>query len=499
MLNDDALRRHEVRLFPSAHIKTEREAELRATASLLAMVRAVSEFGRALVRHAGGPAGRLSCYTEVPFQLEGRGTAPPSGVRPDGIILAARGKTRWRAMMEVKVGRAELDPEQVDKYHRLARQEGIDALITISNQPALPNGRPPISLDGRRLRSIPVTHFSWERLLSEAQLLSTRKAVSDPDQKWMLDEWIRYVDDDASKIIEPPDLGLKWNDVLTAARTGDLGTADGLPDVVRHWTGFLRKAALRLRAKLGVEVKPKLSRADLSDPAAHVQRLIAEARNNSVLSGTLRIPDAIGDVSIELFLHSQSIRFGVGFRAPTEGRQATRISWLARQLRTIATLPQGLEVLVDWTTRGLETRAIADKFLAQPSVVAVDSRGIPIAKEERPRRFLLSASSRLPRARGRSSSQVLEYVSTSLEDFYRNVVENLVPFVPRAPRLPSDKGEYHHRAEVNDQLEEKEDDRSMPTSPSVSTEIHPEVAHTELDVHPNKIDTVEDGQPAQLE
>ena len=164
-----------VRLFPSVHIRSDREAELRATASLLAVIRAVSEFGRTIVRIAGGPKGRLSCFTEVPYQLDSGGGNPPEELRPDGIVRVVRGKTRWVALVEVKVGRASLDPEQVDKYHRLAREAGASALITVSNQPALPDGRPPVSLDGRRLRNIPVSHFSWERLLSEAQLLSRKK------------------------------------------------------------------------------------------------------------------------------------------------------------------------------------------------------------------------------------------------------------------------------------------------------------------------------------
>lgn len=153
----------------------------------------------------------------MPYQLDCRGGNPPEELRPDGLVQAVHGKRRWVALVEVKVGRANLDPDQIDKYHRLAREERADALITVSNQPALPDGRPPVSLDGRRLRSIPVSHFSWERLLSEAQMLSRKKEVSDPDQKWMLDEWIRYVDDLESRIIVPPDLGSHWGEVLAVS------------------------------------------------------------------------------------------------------------------------------------------------------------------------------------------------------------------------------------------------------------------------------------------
>ena len=96
---------HEARLFPSSHIKGVREAELRAAASLLAVLRAVSEFGRAIARAAGAPAGRLKCYTEVPFQLKQRGS-PARNIRPDGIIQVIRGKTSWIGSRASCSGRA---------------------------------------------------------------------------------------------------------------------------------------------------------------------------------------------------------------------------------------------------------------------------------------------------------------------------------------------------------------------------------------------------------
>ena len=124
-MTHEELEGHEVRLFPSVHISSTREAELRAASSLLAMVRAVSEFGRIVVRAAGGPGGRIACYAEVSFK---RGDPPLKTVRPDGIIRVVRGNTQWSALVEVKVGDSPLDPEQVEIYHKLAGEEGVDAL-----------------------------------------------------------------------------------------------------------------------------------------------------------------------------------------------------------------------------------------------------------------------------------------------------------------------------------------------------------------------------------
>lgn len=50
----------EVRLFPSLRISSDGEAEQRATAALLAVIKGVTEFGRAIAKLAGGPAGRIS-------------------------------------------------------------------------------------------------------------------------------------------------------------------------------------------------------------------------------------------------------------------------------------------------------------------------------------------------------------------------------------------------------------------------------------------------------
>ncbi|MBZ0167949.1 MAG: hypothetical protein K8F29_00730, partial [Kofleriaceae bacterium] len=433
---------HEVRLFPSVHVSSEREAELRATASLLATMRAVSEFGRAIVKLAGGPAGRLYCFTEVPFQLgKGIGQAPED-LRPDGILAVERGKTRWDALVEVKVGTADLEQDQVDRYHRLAKLEEFQALITVSNQPAQADGSPPpsVKVDGRRNIHIPVVHFSWERLLSEAQVLSRKKEVSDPDQKWMLDEWIRYIEDPNSRIIVAPDLGLKWGDVLSAARTSALSpSSPELQDVARSWVGYLRKAALRLRAKLGVEVEVRMSKSERDN--SELQARNAVNAQEGILTGVLRVPDAAGDITIKVILPSQSVQYILQVAAPTEGRQATRVNWLSRQLREDR-LPTGeLAVTADWTIRGLITTVGARDFLEDTNRLCLDKTGASVPRDANPRSFQVVWTRALSKSRGRSSAPVLKGISDGLEEFYHGVVQDIVPFVPKAPRLDTKKPE----------------------------------------------------------
>jgi len=429
---EDTLSRHEVRLFPSIHISSGREAELRATASLLAMAKAVSEFGRAVVAMAGGPRGRLDCYTEIPINTPEPDDAE---IRPDGLLVVRRGKKEWKAFVEVKVGDAPLKQDQLDAYHRQAGVEGVDAVVTISNQTALPNGLPPLTIDKRRLRRVTVTHISWERLLSEARLLSNRKDIDDPDQHWMLEEWIKYLADPLSQIIDPPDLGQHWSTILKSAKMGALeAESKNLEDVVAHWDSFERKLAFRLRAKLGVDVQPVLSRADKAEPAVRLKRLHREALQTRSLVSVLRIPDAAGDVTVTVLLAGKAVRYSISMKAPTQGRVKTRLSWLARQLKG-ATMPPEASIAVRWDHRGLHSFASAAAIVKEPAVLLRAPDGNPIPQGAMPRTFDIESTVGLVRGRGRSTAPVLEGVAVGLERFYRDVIEHLRAYVPPAPKL----------------------------------------------------------------
>lgn len=432
----ERLLKHRVRLFPTAHITSDKEAEIRATASLLVMVHAVSEFGRSFVRTAKGPSGHLSCFTEVPLRTEEVAGGVPRELWPDGMIRAVRGGVEWKALLEVKVGDNPLNKDQFNAYHQLARNKGFNALITISNQSADASGLPPIPIDRRHLRKVPVFHFSWERLLSEASLLSKKKTIKDSDQKWMLDEWIRYVDDDDSKIIARPNLGEKWNEVLQAARTGNLrGIKHRLEDVVQHWDGFIRKAALRLRAKLGVEVEPRLSRRERAEPRERIKRILDYALLNDSLLGALKIPHTAGDLEIDLNLRSKNVQYRVILDPPLEGRQASRVRFLTRQLREIKEAPEDLVVVLEWSKKGLESRAKLRDLREDNALIMRDSSGRLVTKDVYPRRFRFEWTTALQKGKGRSNVTVLEGISNNLEKFYQSIVEKLRPWRPPTPKL----------------------------------------------------------------
>src|SRR3954470_23731311 len=89
---------HPARLIPTVGIRGQDEQERRATSSLLAVMRAVPEFGHALLKDLGAPKWALiETFTEVRFK-------DPDGKLhiPDGAIVCQRGKKRWTCLVEVK-------------------------------------------------------------------------------------------------------------------------------------------------------------------------------------------------------------------------------------------------------------------------------------------------------------------------------------------------------------------------------------------------------------
>src|SRR3954452_11374764 len=85
------------RLIPTVGIKGQEEQERRATSCLLAVMRAVPEFGHALIKELGAPKSRqIATFAEVRFK-----TNEGKTVIPDGAIVAERGNKRWTCLVEV--------------------------------------------------------------------------------------------------------------------------------------------------------------------------------------------------------------------------------------------------------------------------------------------------------------------------------------------------------------------------------------------------------------
>lgn len=181
---------------------------------------AVPEFGRALLKGLGAARGRITTFTEVQLK-DGDGKVSI----PDGVIVVERGKTRWRALVEVKTSGAALQTEQVGRYLETARDHGFEAVLTISNQ-VTARADSPVAIDRRKTRRVDLYHMSWWRIMTEAVLQHRFRGISDLDQAWLLGELIAYLDHERSGASGFRDMGQSWVKVREGARQGTLRATD---------------------------------------------------------------------------------------------------------------------------------------------------------------------------------------------------------------------------------------------------------------------------------
>ena len=190
------------RLLPTSGINGTDEQETRATSSLLAVLPNVREFSSALLRPLNAPAGNLETSIEVPFE-----TSDGRTVRPDRLICISRGQRSWTVLVEVKTGNNDLGREQVEAYLDVARDQGFDAVLTISNQIASAAGLHPVEVDGRKVRKVALHHISWAEIVSAVVLQRVHRGVADPEQAWILAELIRYLEHPRSGALDFSDMG----------------------------------------------------------------------------------------------------------------------------------------------------------------------------------------------------------------------------------------------------------------------------------------------------
>jgi hypothetical protein len=412
---------HEARLIPTSGINGADEQERRATSALLAVMTSVHQFGRLLTQPLGAPAGTIKTYIEVPFlHAEKR-------LFPDGLVRVSRGQRSWTALVEVKTGVNALATEQIENYLDIAREQGFDAVITISNEIPATQGQHPTQIDKRKLRRVALHHWSWSQILSVAVLQKEHRGVADPDQAWILGELIRYLEHPRSGALEFEDMGGSWVAVRDAVAAGTLRATDKTaPEVAARFDALLQYASLQLGRQLGDEVTSVLSRKELADPSIRTQSLVSSMCDNGTLQGAVRIPNTVGPLVVTADVRAGRVTCHVDIDAPREGRPATRVNWLVRQLRNA---PGDVRV---------EAFAVHARGAGAAELLR-DVRETPVLLISDPKRelrsFRVAHTTSLGVKRGRGRGSFIDSVLDEIQRFYGDVLQNLKAWAAAPPRM----------------------------------------------------------------
>lgn len=416
------------RLFP---VLADTSKEGRSVSILLACLANVGGFGRSLLDTVGQRVGsrtRVETFTEICFQSQDE-----KRPRPDGLIVLT-GTKQWKAIIEAKIGNSELELSQVEGYLDLARDNDVDALITISNQFAAVPAVHPLQLSSSARRRIELFHWSWMHVLTEASLLLANDEIEDADQRFVLNEMVRFLTHPSTGVKGFDQMPASWTDLVNSVQAGAVlsPSSEETRETIGAWHQVVRDLSLTISRQIGVEVSPKIPREHLRDLDARAKADAARLCDERCLSATLMIPDAAAPIDVSADIRARSLSISMRLRAPEERKGSkARINWLLRQLGPV---DENWHVRLHWPGRSAFTQKPLATLRAAPDQAA----------DERADLVVYSFEILLVRDIGARFSQRKNFIAeleAIVPQFYDQVGQHLKAWQPPAPKLPEAKVE----------------------------------------------------------
>lgn len=419
------------RLFP---VLATTSKEGRTTSIVLACISKIEEFGSELLQSVGrrvGKRSRIETYTEIVFKNE----KVQIKDRPDGLIILTTGSKEWRALVEAKVGNSELGADQVEKYRDLAKDHGLDCVITISNQFATLPEHHPVE-DVRKSRSkIPVFHWSWMSILTTTDILLNRDSVADEDQRLLLNELRRFLTHESAGVKGFDRMPPEWAEINRLVSAGGRIPAKSLEAaiVLDAWHQETRDLSLILSRQTETAVQERLPKKHKADPAQRRKDELQILREDGQLMSFLDVPDAAAPVEVVADIRRRTIEIGMSLRAPEDRVSSrARVNWLLRQIKTDKT--DDIFVRMTWPGRSESTQFQLSELISDPTVCEKDKNGLQVTK------FQIFISRRV----GAKFTQQVNFIK-ELEDvvpfFYREIGQNLQEWRKPPPKIKSDRSE----------------------------------------------------------
>ena len=425
------------RLIPSI---SDSKKEEKATSVLLASFRVVPAFALEILKDAQalcGKTAKLDCYTEVAFE-----TPDKKQIRPDGLITIRQGAKKWSALIESKIGNAELESGQIEQYLDLAKDNKIDALITISNQFVAKPSFHAVSINKTKTRKVGLFHFSWISLVSKAILIEATKGVDDPEQVFILEELVRYLQSDTSGVSPFNNMGQNWKNLCVQTQQGATisKNSDETLDVINNWHQLLRYNSLIMSQKLSQPVTWLLNKRQSGDVEYHINSDIETLiKKSHQLLAKFEIPNTAAPIEITADFLRRQIIFTLTLDAPADRKKPTAcINWLTKQLKTLAGLDVSIRAI--WPGRTPPTTSTLVPLFEEPEIIVPDNiKVIPNKLEIIHFRELAGKFS--------GTKNFVQEFMDSFEVFYEKVVQNIEAWKPKPPKLEKDSKENNKTAE----------------------------------------------------
>ena len=447
-----------VRLFP---VVPESCKEQKSLSIVLATMISVKPFAERVLAPLGVKVRKrttINCHTEVTLTNELKNIKD----RPDALLVVDFGKTSWSALVEAKVGKHVVEPEQLERYIELAKANNVDAVITVSNELTASPDINPTQLPKTLPKNVSLYHLSWASILTSAFLLAASKddPYENDDEAFIISELIRYLEHPNSGLVPLDQMNRDWPQIVGSVQAGHPISAKSaaISEMITTWRQESRDVALIMTRKLKEAASIVSSRSNLNNPSAWNEMEAKKFVQDKILSFDLDVPNAASRIRVEADFLRRAVRVSMKLSAPTDrASNSARVNWLLKQLPA----NKREKVILTCITRGKGQNygRMANE---------IDSKSDKIKQLAEIVSFEVEMSSDLG-AKFNSRKKFIEALESLVPVFYQNVGQHLQAFVPPPPKLEKqDKADQEVEVTSEDAPHASNDDNNDGQAPTIA-------------------------------
>ena len=345
----------------------------------------------------------------------------------------------------------------MQRYAEIAREYGVDAVITLSNQLAPLPSHVPYSVPKRLSNRVKFFHISWISILTQASLILRDNEEVTREQAFILEEMVRYFEHPSSGVRRFEQMNSEWRSLVLGIRNEQpfKRSSPEIENTVASWHQEERDVCLILSRRIGERVGIRLSRKHQADPALRLR----DACDSLIVSQELRyafsVPNAASDLEVTANLQRRTISCSMKLNAPGDKKRVSaRVNWLVRQLRGV----DGDDVIVRafWLGRGRPTQASLSEIKTDPKCLESGRPGTTPTSFE-----VVMIRDLAGRFSGRRT--FIEDLENLIPEFYDRIGQNLRPWTPPPPSI--DKRDPIQDTDIVKASEERNED-GIPQSES---------------------------------
>ena len=415
------------RLFP---VVADARREERTLSILLAVLQQVPHLYREILAGIDvrtGKRTRVSSFTEI-----GLVTDTEKSGRPDGFLLVETGRSRWSALIEAKVGRSPLDPDQVERYLKLARDNEIDAVITISNDFVARPAYSPVAGSIPRLRQltgkVSLYHWSWAYLATCCEVLAYQGVQESPEQDFLVKQLSDYLVHPSTGVERFTQMGAEWRNIVQLISSGAplVRNTPGVEDVVASWFAEERDLCLHMTSNINRPVAVQIERKHAADQKLRLEAGVAALVGTHSLKSVLRVPDCASDITIRADLARRTLAVSMALKARTDRKSTrARVNWLLGMLKTD---DPRLRIQAYWPGRAAPTSESVTALREDPGRLQSSNRSLL------PHSFEVLLTEEPPGKRFSGPKAFIEDLERIVPEFYALVGATLKAWQPPPPQ-----------------------------------------------------------------